>query len=234
MNFFYPLKGDLEKDPVLIQLPKDYYFSAKIFYPFIKMPVDWKSERSAYPHIFYPVKEDILKFASPVSWAYVKEKCGFNSISDVSKAVTAGITGGIGRKIYRRPDLLIRLNEVIDENTYYPREDEFPVIIMKNIFKVLGSKGATSIQYVNLYDERGTYKINEIDRNILLQLCSGPITITDENEDFVFTCYFDEVSALFFAKEDVREILVQSGLEGVILGDDTPLVWENHHFELLE
>ncbi|GAA0335973.1 hypothetical protein GCM10008967_27980 [Bacillus carboniphilus] len=56
--------------------------------------------------------------------------------------------------------------------------------------------------------------------------------ISDENEDFLFTCYFDEVSAVFFAKQNWREILAATRLKGIIFDEDTSLVWEDANYFL--
>ncbi|MFS0861959.1 DUF2711 family protein [Fredinandcohnia sp. 179-A 10B2 NHS] len=116
---------------------------------------------------------------------------------------------------------------------FYPLEDQISVLIIHDILSILASNGAKSIKYATLFGEQGTYNINEITPENITSLCSGLITITDEKEDFVFTCYFDEVSMLFFAKEDCRELLAKTMLEGIIFDVKTPLVWEDDDFLLI-
>ncbi|WP_113927039.1 DUF2711 family protein [Bacillus sp. P14.5] len=68
MEFFYPRIKSPEIDPLLSKLPKGYTFAAKIFFPFIKIPDDWESDKSDSPHQYYPIKGDILTYGTPLSW----------------------------------------------------------------------------------------------------------------------------------------------------------------------
>ncbi|MGD6968348.1 DUF2711 family protein [Rossellomorea vietnamensis] len=236
MEFFYPLGDHPEKDPLLSNLPTGYKFAANIFFPFIKMPADWKSDKSDSPHQYYPIKEDILKYGKPVSWNSLRKKCGFDSLGETSKAVIASTFGSGVREIYRRPDLAKRLERVLDKQTYYPMEDEISVLLIDDIVAILASKGAKHLNYLTIYGEKQTYTLTEIDTDIKISLSSssGPVTITDENEDFVFTCYFDEVSAIFFAKEDAKDLLEKTQLEGIIYDKNTPLIWEDDSYQLFK
>ena len=119
-----------------------------------------------------------------------------------------------------------KLNESLTENILYPMMDQISVFLIHRILSVLASKGAKSIKYATLYGEQGTHEIKDLNLETINLFCDDIITISDENEELVFTCYFDEVQALFFAKEDYREVLVRNGLEGIIFGEKTPLVWE--------
>ena len=232
MEFFYPIGEDPENDPLLNELPKGYKFAAKIFYPFVKMPNDWKYEDDNYP-----TNEDLLRFGKPLSWEEIRKDSGLNNISEMSIAITAAAVladGYFGRKIYQRPDLAEKLDESLTENILYPMMDGISVFLIHHMLSVLASKGAKSIKYATLYGEQGTHKIKDLNLETINLLCDNIITISDENEDFVFTCYFDEVEAVFFAKEDCREVLVRNGLEGVIFGEKAPLVWEGNDYVLLK
>ena len=229
MEFFYPIGEDPENDPLLNELPKGYKFAAKIFYPFVKMPNDWNLEDDNYP-----TNEDLLRFGKPLTWEEIRKDSGLNNIAEMSIAVTAAIFGGIGRKIYQRPDLAEKLDESLAKNIFYPMVDEISVHLIHPILSVLASKGAKSIKYATLYGEKGTHKIKDLNLDTIHLLCADIITISDENEDFVFTCYFDEVDTVLFAKEDCREVLVRNGLEGIIFGKKTPLVWESDDYVLLK
>lgn len=224
MEFFYPIGEDPENDLLLNELPKGYKFAAKIFYPFVEMPNDWNFENDEYP-----TNEDLLRFGKPLSWEEIRKDSGLDNISEMSIAVTAAAVladGYFGRKIYQRPDLAKKLNERVTENILYPMVDKISVFLIHPILSVLSSKGAKSIKYATLYGEKGTHEIADLNVETINLLCDSIITISDENEDFVFTCYFDDVGAVFFAKEDCREVLVRNGLEGIIFGKKTPLVWE--------
>ncbi|WP_113927038.1 DUF2711 family protein [Bacillus sp. P14.5] len=154
----------------------------------------------------------------------------------MSKAVIASLFSGAAREIYRRNDLSIRLESVLDNQTYYPMEDEFSVLIIDDIITILACKGANHLYYLTLHGEKETYALSEIDTDIKIRLSSssGPVTITDENGDFVFTCYFDEVSGLFFAKEDATDLLAKTKLEGIIFDKFTPLIWEDSSCQLFK
>ncbi len=236
MKFFYPffapLIGDEEKDSLLATLPKGYTSAAKIFYPFVKMPKDWKPRKSAIPHRYYPVKEDILKFGTILTWEEIRRKSGLKSIAEMSIAVTAAITGGeICRDVYCRPELANAIDQVLGEHVYFPLEDELPILLMDDILKVLRSKGAETLQYVNLYGEEGSFSIKNFRLDEMIKLCSEPILLTDEREEFVFTCYFDEVSALFFTKGNCADALKGTQLEGILFDEETPLIWEKHDYQ---
>lgn len=235
MEFFYPIGKNAENQPVLELLPDGYKFAANIFYPFVKMPNSRELRDNAQLNNQF-TNEDILRFGEPVSWEEIRKRSGLGDVSEVSIALIAYITGGgeDGRKIYQRPDLVKIMNESLDVNIFHPNEDEISVLLIKNILSVLGSNGAKRVKYTTLYGEQGTHKIKDITFEKMLSLCTTLITISDENEDFVFTCYFDEVTAIFFAKEDCRELLIKNGFEGIIFGKKTPLVWEDVNYTLLK
>ncbi len=162
---------------------------------------------------------------SDLSWEEIRKDSGLNNISEMSIGVTAAAVladGYFGRKIYQRPDLAKKLDESLTENILYPMMENISVFLIHRILSVLVSKGAKSIKYATLYGKQGTHEIKDLNLETINLLCDGIITISDENEEFIFTCYFDEVQALFIAKEDYREVLVRNGLEGIIFGKTTP------------
>ncbi|UOQ45764.1 DUF2711 domain-containing protein [Halobacillus salinarum] len=231
MKYFYPLGKNPEKDPVVEHLPKGFQSAAKIFYPFIRMPSGWQAEQSAISHRYYPVKKDILEYGTPITWEALRQKTGLKTIAQMSIAVTARLTDGLGREIYQRPELADLVEEAMDANVYFPLEDEFPVLIMKDMLKVLGSNGARKIKFDKLAVEGGTYELHRIKTADLLELCTDQLTIVDENEEFGFTCFFDEAAAVFFTKHSHMNVLKGSGLEGVFLYETTPSVWEPHPYQ---
>ncbi|WP_407272454.1 DUF2711 family protein [Radiobacillus sp. PE A8.2] len=235
MEYFYPIGNDPENEPLLELLPNGYMFASKIFYPFIMMPKLWHSSNSEIPHKYYPVKEDILKFGKPLTWEELRKSSGLRNIAEMSIAVTAALTGAeYCRKVYRRPDLSNKLENHLVENIYFPLEDQFSVLLMRDMLSVLASNGAKRIKFATISGEQGTYKISDINAEMIIKLCSEPITICDENKDFIFTCNFDEVAAVFSAKKDCRELLTRNHLEGIIFDEKTPLVWENYNYFLLK
>ncbi|KMY44333.1 hypothetical protein AC622_08790 [Bacillus sp. FJAT-27916] len=199
MEFFYPIGENPENDPFLNGLPNGYKFAACIFYPFVKMQNDWKSEDDTYP-----TNEDLLRFGKLLSWEEIRKDSGLNNISEMSIAVTAAAVladGYFGRKIYQRPDLAKKLDESLTENILYPMMDQISVFLIHRILSVLASKGAKSIKYATLYGEQGTHEIKDLNLETINLLCDDIITISDDNEELVFTCYFDEVQALFLQKK---------------------------------
>ena len=236
MNYFYPLaeNKDPETDPLMDQLPEGYTFAAKIFYPYVRMPKFPEAEKAAQsPN--YPSDEDILRYGEPVSWEEIRRLTGLADVSEVSIAIVPRLIGFLKhcRKIYQRPDLVEKLEESLPENILYPDEDRISVLLIQNILSVLSSNGATSIKYETLYGDKGTLEIKDIQLENIIYLSSQLITISDEYEEFSFTCFFDEVSAVFAAKKDCRELLVKSGFEGIIFDEKTPLVWEGSQYTLL-
>jgi hypothetical protein len=200
------------------------------------MPADWKPEhkKSAYPNMYYPTKEDILKFGTPVTLEEIRRKCGLKSIAEVSKAVHTYYTGSAGRSIYQCPDLVKRIDDSIDATIFYPIIDEFSCLIMNDILKVLGSKGATRMKYSTLFDDQGSFEIIDIQAKDIITFCGGPATtITDENEDFVFTIFFEDLSCLFYTRENIRESLSGTNLEGIIADEKTTLIWEDDSYFLI-
>lgn len=236
MKFFYPIGEDIDNQPVLELLPEGYTFAANIFYPFVKMPKRLEPENNEILHQQYS-NEDIFRIGEAVSWENIRKLSGLADISEVSLALTSYITGGIsdhGKRINQIPDLIKRWNEDLEINILPPDEDQLSVLLIRDILSVLTSNGAEKIKYATLYGEQGMHEIKDITPEIMLTLCTAPITITDENEAFVFTCFFDEVTAISFAKEDCRERLIKSGFEGVIFGKKTPLRWEDGNYTLLK
>ncbi|WP_421385307.1 DUF2711 family protein [Bacillus salacetis] len=231
-EFFYPLGDDMERESLMGNLPEGYTFAAKIFFPFIKMPDDWESDKSDSPHQYFPIKEHILKYGTPISWESLKNKCGFKSLGETSKAVIASVFGGYVRETYRRQDLAKRLERVLENQTYYPMEDQISIFLIDDIVTILSSNGAEYLHFLTIHGDKEIYPLDEISTDIKVRLCShdGPTAITDENGDFVFTCYFDEVSAIFFAKQDAADLLSQTQLEGIIFDDSTPIIWEDHSY----
>ncbi|MBM6618056.1 hypothetical protein JR050_10340 [Bacillus sp. RD4P76] len=66
-----------------------------------------------------------------------------------------------------------------------------------------------------------------------LRLCTRPITITHENEEFLFTCYFDGISTVLYTKGSVRDAIAGTKFEGIIVDESTPIVWEEHNYSYL-
>jgi hypothetical protein len=231
IKFFYPLGEDLEKDPLVIHLPKGYK-SAIIFYPFVRMPDEWEtvSKKSESPHMYYPCKEDIYDFGTPITWEEIRKRSGLKSIAEISIAINAGITAGLGRKLYQRLDLDQKVNDSLYKNEFYPMEDKISVLLIKEIIKVLGSNGSKKVQYAKVTEETGSYYLKDITKENMFNLCTEPITLMDDNEEFVFICFFDEASAIFLTKENIEKTLKNTSFEGVILDDETPLVWEENNY----
>ncbi|WP_226676933.1 DUF2711 family protein [Mesobacillus jeotgali] len=221
IEFFYPIGKEPEKDPVIELLPKEYCSASIIFYPFIKMPDSWVSADA-------PTNKEIYKSGSPISWREIQRRSNLNSISEVSKAVIAYLTGGLARGIYQRLDLFNKINENIEPNLFFPNEDEYSMLLIDDMLKVLGSKGAKKVLYNKLIEGSGVFELNKLTTEQKLYLCSGPMIIMDEYRDFSFTCYFDQASMVFFTKEDNLDCLKETKFEGVFLEKETPLIWENH------
>ena len=127
--------------------------------------------------------------------------------------------GEFCREIYQRPDLAKKLDESLYENILYPMVDEISALLIHHILSILASKGAKSIKYSTLYGEQGTHKIIDIKLETINLLCTDIITITisDENEDLVFTCYFDEISAVFLQKKIAERDWSKMGLRVLFL-----------------
>ncbi|MEW8970014.1 MAG: DUF2711 family protein [Mesobacillus sp.] len=221
LKFFYPIGKDPEKDPVIHLLPDGYKSAAVIFSPFFKMPDGWNSPDA-------PSDEEVYKFADRVSWKEVQIRTRFDRIADVSIGVTAYVTGGCGINIYKRMDLFEKIQKAIDPDVFFPYEDQFSVLLIDDILKVLTSKGATRILYNKLIEGEGEFELKELTLDQKLFLCSGPMFLMDEHKEFGFTCYFDEASMVFFTKEDNFKCFKSTAFEGVYLEKETPIIWENH------
>ncbi|GAM15308.1 DUF2711 family protein [Mesobacillus selenatarsenatis] len=223
IKFFYPIGKEPDKDPIIELLPEGYRTAAVVFYPFFKMEPGWNS-------IVAPSDEEVYRFASPVSWKEIKNRTCLDKISDVSIGVKAYVTGGCGVKLYQRMDLVERIQRAIEPDLFFPYEDQFSVLLIDDMLKVLVSKGATKVIYNKLLEGEGDFELKELSHNQKLFLCSGPILLMDEHKEFVFTCYFDEASMVFFTKEDNLDCLNGTKFEGVFLKKETPLIWESHQY----
>jgi hypothetical protein len=220
LNFFYPIGKEPEKDSVIDLLPEGYRTAAVLFSPFFKMPDGWDAPDA-------PSDEEVYRFASPVTWREVQIRTRFDSIADVSIGVKAYVTGGCGINLYKRMDLFEKIQRAIEPDVFFPYEDQFSILLIDDILKVLGSRGAEKVLYNKLGGD-GELVLKEIDLKQKLFLCSGPTLLMDEQEHFVFTCFFDEASMVFFTKEIDFNCFNGTAFEGVYLEKETPIIWENH------
>lgn len=220
LNLFYPIGKDPEKDPVIELLPEGYKSAAVIFSPFFKMPDGWNSPDA-------PSDEDVYQIADRVSWREIQLRSNLRSISEVSKAVKNYINGGLVRELYQKKELVEKINDKFDPGMCFPYPDQFSILLIDDMLTVLGSKGAGKVLY-NKLDGDGELLLNEINLKQKLYLCSGPTLLMDEQEQFVFTCFFDEASMVFFTKEHDFNCFKGTTFEGVYLEKETPIIWENH------
>lgn len=221
IKFFYPIGKEPEKDPVMDLLPEGFKTAAIIFYPFFKMQSGWGS-------IDAPGDEEVYRFANPVSWKEVQNKTRLDRIADVSIGVKAYVTGGYGIKMYQRLDLVERIQRTIEPDVFFPYEDQFSVLLIDDMLKVLASKGATKVSYNKLIEGAGEFELKDLNMEQKLFLCSGPMLLMDEHKEFCFTCYFDEAAMVFFTREENFDCFKSTAFEGVYLEKETPLIWENH------
>ncbi|EDL66512.1 hypothetical protein BSG1_04130 [Bacillus sp. SG-1] len=189
------------------------------------MPDGWVSDKSAKYNVYYPVKEDILQYGTPVSWKEMMKISGLKRVGEVAFAMHARLFGGFAKNSHHR--MLSKLEAAMDTSLFYPEEDELSLFLLEPIRKLFSSKGARKIEYMSMMDGGGSLDILNASIEDLSNLCTGPVTVKDENADFVLTCYFDGNAALFFSKEEnLHDLLAGTGLEGVIYKRDTPLAWE--------
>ncbi|MFD1019727.1 DUF2711 family protein [Thalassobacillus hwangdonensis] len=224
-KFKYPLGEDPEKDSVLAQLPEGYTSIAKVFYPFIRMPRGWKNSED-----FAILRRNFLEIGRPVTWEEVSVLCGLESVAEVSIGLHAMVTGGRGRGIFQRLDLWDRIEENLLPEIYQPNEDAFSELLIRTFLKVLGKNGEKTFKFAKLHDaseEWRTYAFHDMTKERMLELCENPTTLTNESESIIFSCFFDELSAVCYCKGDVREALRGYKLEGVVLEDETPMIWED-------
>ncbi|MBT2685860.1 DUF2711 family protein [Bacillus sp. ISL-37] len=220
LNFFYPIGKEPEKDPVIDLLPDGYKSAAVIFSPFFKMPDGWDSPDG-------PSDEEVYQFADRMSWKEIETISNLRSISEVSKAVKNYVNGGLVRELYQKKELVEKINDKFDPGMFFPHPDQLPILLIDDMLAVLGSRGAEKVLY-NKLDGDGELLLSEIDLKQKLYLCSGPTLLMDEKEQFVFTCFFDEASMVFFTKEGDFNCFKGTTFEGVYLEKETPIIWENH------
>lgn len=223
IKFFYPIGKEPDKDPVVDLLPEGYKSAAIIFSPFFKMGYGWNA-------IDAPSEDEVYHLASPVSWKEIQNKTQMDRISDVSLGVTAYVTGGCGIKLYQRMDLVERIQKAIEPDLFFPYEDQFSVLLIDDILKVLASKGATKVLYDKLIEGAGEFELKDLNTAQKLFLCSGPMLLMDEHKEFGFSCYFDEAAMFFFAKVENSDCFKGTAFEGVYLEKETPLIWENKQY----
>ncbi|MBS8264603.1 DUF2711 family protein [Mesobacillus boroniphilus] len=224
IEFFYPIGKEPDNEPLMDLLPEGYRSAAVIFYPFFKMESGWNA-------IDAPSDEEVYRFATPVSWKEIQNRARLDRISDVSIGVTAYVTGGCGVKVYQRMDLVERIQRAIEPDFFFPYEDQFSVLLIDDLLRVLASKGATKIFYNKLIDGEGVFELKDLNLERKLFLCSGPMILMDEHKEFTFTCYFDESAMVFFTKEETLDCLKDTSFEGVYFEKETPLIWQNHHYQ---
>jgi hypothetical protein len=186
-GYFFPDLDKTNEYPLLNLLPDGYRSAAALFYPFIKMPAGWKSRQSAFYNMYYPLKEDVYQHGTPLSWMEIKKRSRLNSVTEVAHALHAGIYGGLADSSFHC--MYEQIDAVIESTLYYPLEDELSVFLLNPLMDIFSSMGAGKLHYTNLIEGEGSFEISTRRDDDLFRLCTGPITMTDEHNDFVVTSF---------------------------------------------
>ena len=129
---------------------------------------------------------------------------------------------------YRNQFLADKIN--LNEDEYYPIEDNLSIFLIKDFVDVLTSKGAKKISFSNtILDVNKTLEVNEANCIEICKLCEEypEVMIYDNNLDFAFLSVYDSFINLFLAKEesDIIDVLNIKKWEGFICDDNTKIDW---------
>jgi len=216
-----------DKSPILNQIPNSFKSAVILLHPFIQMPEGWteiQKGKNPYKHI-YPSDEEMLNLAHPVSWGTILQKSGLVSLEELAIALKTSI-GALKRK-YSRDDLAEKLNSSLNADLYYPPEDYTPVFLIKDLLKVLSSKGAVTLYFSEpIGDTSGSLQINNITPLDICKLSGPELIMTDENMDYAFMSVYDSFITLFLAKdENLQEIVELMNWETIICDNQTYISW---------
>ncbi|MGD7022402.1 DUF2711 family protein [Rossellomorea vietnamensis] len=223
-KYFFPSEPSPAADkPIKNFLPPGYTSAAIVFHPFVRMPLNWKPEKSHTPHMLFPVKEDTLLFGTPVSWEAVRKETGMNSIKELAIGLYMWIGGIYHEKA--KPEIYKKLKDVIGISLFPPKEDQLSELVIQSFLEVIRCSGSRTVHFEKITDGSGSLVIDEMTTEDMLYLCEEPISLYDEKEDYIFTCYFDEPYSFIIGKRDIEGLCQNIGWEGIVCDENTTHAW---------
>jgi len=215
-----------DQSPVLKQLPSNFKSAAILLHPFVQMPLGWEESMRKTPceHI-YPSNYDALTIGKPVSWREIMSYSGLDSYNALALALLTSIYAL--KKDYKEVDLSNKLNSNLKSDLYFPTDDSTSVFLLHSLLKVLGSRGASKLYYLDpILENRGILNINDATPLDICNLCDKELIVTDENMDFAFMSLYESFTTLFFTKDKNIEQIVQTmNGEAVICDQKTFINW---------
>jgi hypothetical protein len=211
---------------ILDQLPLPFKSAAILLHPFVQMPNGWENTKREYPYqIIYPSDEEILRLGVSIKWSYVMKDCDIKTYEELELALKTTINA-LGKE-NAREDLMNKLNSIYKPDLYIPVEDSISALLIADILKVLGSKGAKTLSFSDPNnDKNGRLKINGTTPLEICELTGSELLLTDENMDFAFMSVYDSCFTLFFTKEEnINEIIQSMNWEAIICDKDTYMDW---------
>jgi len=215
-----------DRSPILKQLPSNFKSAAILLHPFIQMPSGWEviKRENTCQHI-YPSNEEASTIGNPVSWRQIMSYSGLESYRALALALLTSICAL--KKDYKREDLSNKLNSSLKPDLYYPTDDSTSVFLLDRLLKVLSSKGACRLYYLDpILDNCGELNINETTALDISNLLYKEIIVTDENRDFAFMSLYESFTTLLFARDKNIEHIVRSmNCEAIICDETTFINW---------
>lgn len=215
-----------DKSPLLNQLPVEFKWAAIILHPFHQMPPGWADSKSQNGHERpFLSDEELLKNGKPITWETVRQESGMASLEEVGIALKTYI--GALSKGYARSDLDDKLISYCNRDLYYPDEDTTSVLLMEDLLKVLGSKGARKLIYTDpLQEKKGTVEIQNITPLNIKDLALKEMIIADENMDFAYMSRLDSFITILMARENtLKEIVEAMKFEALLCDENTNINW---------
>ncbi|WP_375545266.1 DUF2711 family protein [Niallia taxi] len=215
-----------DRSPILKQLPSNFKSAAILLHPFIQMPSGWEviKRENTCQHI-YPSNEEASTIGKSVSWRKIMSYSGLESYKALALALLTSICAL--KKDYKREDLSNKLNSSLKPDLYYPTDDSTSVFLLDRLLKVLSSKGACRLYYLDpILDNCGELNINETTALDISNLLYKEIIVTDENRDFAFMSLYESFTTLLFARDKNIEHIVRSmNCEAIICDETTFINW---------
>ena len=214
--YYYPINVGGRKLETIKE--KEFLSAAIVFHPFFKIPKNLiKGE--------YPSIQEIVEEAESISWKDVMKQIEFNSYKELTLALDGYYWGF--PKDDKQKFLLEYLVERLPQDTYIPYEDMISPFILQSFISYLKQRGDNMMNYQVFHDEKPTeVDLNQVDINIIRDICEQPTTVISIDGNIALTCYFDSSYSLLLSKENNIEQLVESmNVESMVCDETMTSDW---------
>lgn len=217
--------------PVLEQIPDHFNSAAILLHPFVQMSIGrGQNKQVNKEEPTYPTDEEILEYGKPVRWAEIINNSELKTFEELAVALKTSIAA-LSRE-YAREDLAETLKASMKSDLYTPDEDFPTVFLVNDLLKLLSSKGAKQLSYLDpILDNSGIVELKDLDALSVSDLSLNEIMISDENMDFAFMNVFDSFITVLMAKDtNINDIVQSMDLEAIVCDENTYMNWYSNAY----